>query len=157
MSICRASLSTLFAVLAGSLFQPIDALAQSGAGSIQILSTLDENMSKVWGKHQMAFGGRYRHERFGYLPDRNADTIRGVSVVCELLAKLHQCVAGAGRHRVSPDVLLDTAPGSVLGPFVVLIVGQTLSSVNMPLAANTLYFNKDMETTHVAGSPFPHA
>ncbi len=27
------------------------------------------------GKHQLAFGARYRHERFGYLPDRGADTI----------------------------------------------------------------------------------
>ena len=44
-------------------------------GMSQILSTLDENFTKVWGKHQLAFGGRYRHERFGYLSDRSPDTI----------------------------------------------------------------------------------
>ena len=24
----------------------------------------DENLKKIWGKHQLAFGGRYRHEKF---------------------------------------------------------------------------------------------
>ncbi|MGH9663348.1 MAG: hypothetical protein ACRD9L_02865, partial [Bryobacteraceae bacterium] len=28
-------------------------------------------MNKLWGKHQLAFGARYRHERFGYLSDRS--------------------------------------------------------------------------------------
>jgi len=41
----------------------------------QIISNLDENMTKTISKHQMQFGGRYRHERFMYLPDRSADTI----------------------------------------------------------------------------------
>jgi len=41
----------------------------------QILSTIDENLTKTIGKHQMQFGGRYRHERFGYLPDRSADQV----------------------------------------------------------------------------------
>lgn len=48
---------------------------QFNYGMSQILSTLDENLTKVVGKHQLAFGGRYRHERFGYLPDRSSDTI----------------------------------------------------------------------------------
>jgi len=41
----------------------------------QIISQIDENLTKIVGKHQMQFGGRYRHERFAYLPDRLADTI----------------------------------------------------------------------------------
>ena len=41
----------------------------------QIITTADENLTKVLGKHQLLFGGRYRHERFGYLSDRTADTI----------------------------------------------------------------------------------
>jgi hypothetical protein len=44
-------------------------------GMSQILSTLDENMTKLWGKHQLAFGARYRHERFGYLSDRSPDQV----------------------------------------------------------------------------------
>jgi len=39
----------------------------------QIISNLDENLTKTVGRHQMQFGGRYRHERFFYLPDRNLD------------------------------------------------------------------------------------
>jgi len=41
----------------------------------QIISNLDENLTKTIGKHQFQFGARYRHERFGYLPDRGSDTI----------------------------------------------------------------------------------
>ncbi len=44
-------------------------------GMSQILSTLDDNLTLVRGKHQITFGGRYRHERFGYLSDRSPDTI----------------------------------------------------------------------------------
>ena len=49
--------------------------SQWNYGMSQIISTLDENMNKIWGKHQLAFGGRYRHERFGYLSDRSPDQI----------------------------------------------------------------------------------
>lgn len=41
----------------------------------QIISNIDENLTKTMGKHQLQFGARYRHERFQYLPDRNQDTI----------------------------------------------------------------------------------
>jgi hypothetical protein len=44
-------------------------------GMSQILSTIDQNFTKAIGKHQLAFGMRYRHERFGYLSDRSPDTI----------------------------------------------------------------------------------
>jgi hypothetical protein len=41
----------------------------------QIISNIDENLTKTIGKHQLQFGGRYRHERFQYLPDRNQDAV----------------------------------------------------------------------------------
>jgi hypothetical protein len=44
-------------------------------GMSQMIVNVDENMNKVWGKHQLAFGGRFRHERFGYLSDRSPDTV----------------------------------------------------------------------------------
>ena len=40
----------------------------------QIVSQIDENLTKIVGKHQLQFGGRFRHERFYYLNSRNADT-----------------------------------------------------------------------------------
>lgn len=40
----------------------------------QIISQIDENMTKTVGNHQLEFGGRIRHERFYYLNSRNADT-----------------------------------------------------------------------------------
>jgi len=44
-------------------------------GMSQMLATLDENLNKIWGKHQFAFGGRFRYERFSYLSDRSPDQI----------------------------------------------------------------------------------
>ena len=44
-------------------------------GMSQRVATLDENLNKIWGKHQFAFGGRIRHERFAYLSDRSVDEI----------------------------------------------------------------------------------
>lgn len=41
----------------------------------QIISNIDENLHKTLGKHEMQFGGRYRHERFAYLPSRYSDHI----------------------------------------------------------------------------------
>ena len=40
----------------------------------QIISNIDENLTKTLGKHQMQFGGRYRHERLYYLNSRGADS-----------------------------------------------------------------------------------
>lgn len=44
-------------------------------GMSQMIATLDENLSKIWGKHQLAFGGRVRFERFAYLSDRSPDQV----------------------------------------------------------------------------------
>ncbi len=63
-----------FPTIGSNLIMPYGG-SQFNYGMSQILSTLDENLTKVWGKHQLVFGGRYRHERFGYLSDRSADTI----------------------------------------------------------------------------------
>jgi hypothetical protein len=63
-----------FPVIGANLIMPYGG-SQYNYGMSQILSTLDENFTKILGKHQLAFGARYRHERLGYLSDRSADTI----------------------------------------------------------------------------------
>ena len=63
-----------FPTIGANLIMPYGG-SQYNYGMSQIITTLDENMTKIAGKHQFQFGGRYRHERFGYLPDRQADTI----------------------------------------------------------------------------------
>jgi hypothetical protein len=65
---------TGFPAIGASLTMPYGG-SQWNYGMSQILSTLDENLTKVKGKHQIAFGGRYRHERFGYLSDRSPDSV----------------------------------------------------------------------------------
>lgn len=44
-------------------------------GVSQIITNLDENLTKTVGRHQMQFGGRYRHERFGFLPNQLSDYV----------------------------------------------------------------------------------
>lgn len=63
-----------FPEIGGNLIMPYGG-SQYNYGMSQIISNFDQNMTKIAGKHQIQFGGRYRHERFGYLPDRQADTI----------------------------------------------------------------------------------
>ena len=48
---------------------------QFNYGMSFIVSNIDENLVKVAGRHQMQFGARYRHERFGSLPDRTSDSV----------------------------------------------------------------------------------
>jgi hypothetical protein len=48
---------------------------QFNYGLSQIIQDVDENLTKTIGRHQMHFGGRYRHERFGDQPDYATDTV----------------------------------------------------------------------------------
>jgi len=45
-------------------------------GLSQIVQNADENLTKTMGKHQLMFGGRFRHERFGDLPDESSDQVQ---------------------------------------------------------------------------------
>jgi Carboxypeptidase regulatory-like domain/TonB dependent receptor-like, beta-barrel len=58
--------SSIFAPMQGTMFQ---------YGMDSIITDLDENLTKTFGKHQLMFGGRYRHERLGSLPDESKDEI----------------------------------------------------------------------------------
>jgi len=56
----------ILAPMQGTMFQ---------YGIDSIVTDLDENFTKTVGKHQLFFGGRFRHERFGSLPDENKDDV----------------------------------------------------------------------------------
>lgn len=63
-----------FPEIGGNLIMPYGG-SQYNYGMSQMLTNFDQNMTKISGKHTIQFGGRYRHERFGYLPDRQADVV----------------------------------------------------------------------------------
>jgi hypothetical protein len=63
-----------FPAIGANLIMPYGG-SQWNYGMSQRLTTLDENLNKIWGKHQFAFGARYRHEKFGYMSDRSPDQI----------------------------------------------------------------------------------
>ncbi len=61
-----------FPDIGSNLFMPYGG-SQWYYGMSQRVSTIDENLNKIVGKHQLAFGLRVRHERFAYLSDRGTD------------------------------------------------------------------------------------
>ena len=63
-----------FPAIGANLFMPYGG-SQWYYGMSQRVSTIDENLNKIWGKHQLAFGMRIRHERFAYLSDRSVDEV----------------------------------------------------------------------------------
>ena len=63
-----------FPAIGANLFMPYGG-SQWNYGMSQRISTIDQNFNKIWGKHQFAFGGRVRHEKFGYMSDRSPNTI----------------------------------------------------------------------------------
>jgi len=65
---------TGFPSIGSNLIMPYGG-SQWNYGMNQRIDNIDENLNKIWGKHQFAFGGRYRHERFGYLSDRSPDVV----------------------------------------------------------------------------------
>lgn len=49
---------------------------QFNYGEAQIVTNVDENLTKILPRHKLQFGFRFRHERFGYLPDRLNDAVQ---------------------------------------------------------------------------------
>ncbi|MBS1832791.1 MAG: carboxypeptidase regulatory-like domain-containing protein, partial [Acidobacteria bacterium] len=64
-----------FPAIGSGLFMPYGG-SQWYYGMSQRVQTLDENLNKIWGKHQFAFGFRIRREGFGYLSDRSVDEVQ---------------------------------------------------------------------------------
>jgi hypothetical protein len=63
-----------FPAIGANLIMPYGG-SQWNYGMSQRLTTIDENLNLISGKHQFAFGARYRHEKFGYMSDRSPDQI----------------------------------------------------------------------------------
>ncbi len=63
-----------FPAIGANLLMPYGG-SQWNYGMSQRVSTLDQNFNKIAGRHQFAFGGRIRHEKFGYMSDRSPNTI----------------------------------------------------------------------------------
>lgn len=68
---------------------------------VQIISNIDENLTKTMGRHELHFGGRYRHERFGYLPDRNSDQVDFNSGSSNMATSLYSPASGTSWTGVS--------------------------------------------------------
>lgn len=61
-----------------SVTGPITGLSSSQTGNFhqsQIISVVDENLTKLKGRHQLLFGGRFQYERNGNHPNGSADSI----------------------------------------------------------------------------------
>lgn len=45
--------------------------ADNNRNNVTIQTSIDENLTLIRGRHQMTFGGRYRHDRIGIFPDQS--------------------------------------------------------------------------------------
>lgn len=61
--------STIYPNVVGQGLQQY-ATADQSRNNVSVITNLDENLTLLRGRHQLAFGGRYRHERIGILPDQ---------------------------------------------------------------------------------------
>ncbi len=57
------------------IFEPMDG-TQFQYSVTTTTYNVDENMTKILGKHQLLFGGRYRFEHFGSIPDEIKDSVQ---------------------------------------------------------------------------------
>ncbi len=64
-----------FPTIGSGSFTPFNYGTQFNYDEDQMMYDLDENLTKIAGHHQFQFGGRFRHERIGYLPDRSSDSV----------------------------------------------------------------------------------
>ena len=63
-----------FPEVGNNLFMYYEGTQDYYSGS-QIITNVDENLSKTLGRHQLLFGARYRHERLGSSPDKSPDNV----------------------------------------------------------------------------------
>jgi Carboxypeptidase regulatory-like domain len=84
---------------------------QDAYGLHQILSTIDENLTKTVGRHQMQFGGRFYHERFNYDLDRQEDQVAFAAQATGLLNPSTGTTEGdfANAGQSNADFYLGTA------------------------------------------------
>ncbi|MFN7934738.1 MAG: carboxypeptidase-like regulatory domain-containing protein [Bryobacteraceae bacterium] len=85
---------TGFPAIGSNLIMPYGG-SQWNYGMNQRIDNIDQNFNKISGKHQFAFGGRYRHERFGYLSDRSPDTV----AFSGLATGIYDTTTGANYNR----------------------------------------------------------
>jgi hypothetical protein len=81
-------------------------------GISQIISNVDENLTKTLGRHQMQFGGRIRHERFGYAFDEAGDTVSFTSQSTGLLNPTTIAAGTYGQTTNTGDVNADEFLGA---------------------------------------------
>jgi len=56
--------------ITGTGFQMVYSYADNKRNNITHIFSADHNMTKIHGRHEFLFGGRYRHERLSVLPDQ---------------------------------------------------------------------------------------
>ncbi|MGA3131012.1 MAG: carboxypeptidase-like regulatory domain-containing protein, partial [Terracidiphilus sp.] len=94
----------------------------------QIVSQIDENLTKIVGKHQMQFGGRYRHDRFYYLNSRNADT----NVFSTTTTALYQGTTGHGSNGTAGNGAWSNTGLSDAGLFLGNVVSSSVQLQDPP-------------------------
>jgi hypothetical protein len=80
--------------------------SQNAFQESQIITTLDENLTKTLGRHQIQFGARYRHERFGNISQSQDSTdFSGLATALENPESNANYLATGNTGNANADVL----------------------------------------------------
>lgn len=94
-----------------ALFQPFDGTMFSYSVTTTTYN-VDENLTKTLGKHQLMFGGRYRFEHMGSLPDRSKDSLEFDGLGTGLLNPSTYSASAASAYSNSGNANADEFLGS---------------------------------------------
>ncbi|GGA63938.1 hypothetical protein GCM10011507_14440 [Edaphobacter acidisoli] len=96
----------------GEIFSPFDG-TQFQYGMTQTIVNLDENLTKIYGRHQFLFGIRVRHEHFGSRPNEIEDTVtfNGMATGIEDPTSKQNYTAVPNTGNANADEFLGAASG----------------------------------------------
>ncbi len=75
-------------------------------GISQIVANIDDNITYTHNRHQLQFGGRYRHEHFGWLPDESSDNVSFSGLGTAISTGGTSTTPAANTGGIDPDAFL---------------------------------------------------
>ncbi len=82
----------------GTGFGMVYSYADNKRNNITQIVSVDQNFTKIYGRHEMQFGGRFRHERLHVLPDQQQ--VQGSHGFSSLATALHDPATGTALNAV---------------------------------------------------------
>jgi hypothetical protein len=114
-------------------------------GNYSTITNIDQNYTKIRGKHELEFGGRFHHEYLRLLPDQGG--ISGSVGFNSLATALQDPVLGSATNPVAASLTGFDAANFFLGYGANYFVGQKRQWLRMTSRTYGLYFQDNFKAT----------